>query len=34
MEAKQPQPATVDEYIARQPQDVQQILARIRAVIR
>ena len=34
METKNSYPATVDEYIARYPQDVQQILLQIRAVIR
>ncbi|MHB1135033.1 MAG: iron chaperone [Chloroflexota bacterium] len=34
MEGKGKQPTTVDEYIARFPEDVQGILARIRAVVR
>jgi len=33
MEKKQATPATIDEYIARYPQDVQVILGKIRAVI-
>ncbi len=33
MEGKKDQPATIDEYIAQFPEDVQQILTRIRAVI-
>lgn len=34
MEAEQGQPATIDAYIAQFPQEVQQILLKIRAVIR
>jgi uncharacterized protein YdhG (YjbR/CyaY superfamily) len=34
MVEKPAQPATVDEYIAQYPQDIQQILARIRGVIK
>lgn len=34
MEAKTSQPATIDEYIAQYPADVQDILSKIRAVIR
>jgi uncharacterized protein YdhG (YjbR/CyaY superfamily) len=34
MEWKKDQPTTIDEYITQFPQDVQQILARIRAVIK
>jgi uncharacterized protein YdhG (YjbR/CyaY superfamily) len=34
MEAKIDQPTTINEYIARFPADVQQILAKIRAVIK
>ena len=34
MEQKQARPATVDEYIAQFPPDVQEILARIRAIIK
>jgi uncharacterized protein YdhG (YjbR/CyaY superfamily) len=33
METKEAQPTTVDEYIAQYPEDVQQILQRIRAVV-
>jgi uncharacterized protein YdhG (YjbR/CyaY superfamily) len=33
MEGKKDRPATIDEYIAQFPEDVQQILTRIRAVI-
>jgi uncharacterized protein YdhG (YjbR/CyaY superfamily) len=33
MEEKKDRPTTIDEYIAQFPEDVQQILARIRAVI-
>jgi uncharacterized protein YdhG (YjbR/CyaY superfamily) len=34
MEGKKDRPTTIDEYIAQYPQDVQQILAKIRAVIK
>jgi uncharacterized protein YdhG (YjbR/CyaY superfamily) len=34
MEGKKDQPSTIDEYIAQFPRDVQQILFKIRAVIR
>ena len=34
MEGKQADPTTIDEYIARYPEDVQQTLHKIRAVIR
>ncbi len=33
MEGKKDRPTTIDEYIAQFPEDVQQILARIRVVI-
>ena len=34
MQGKKEQPTTVDEYIAQFPEDVQQILSRLRAVIK
>jgi uncharacterized protein YdhG (YjbR/CyaY superfamily) len=34
MEAKEKQPGTIDDYIAQYPKDVQEILNRIRAIIR
>jgi uncharacterized protein YdhG (YjbR/CyaY superfamily) len=34
MEDNKPDPSPIDEYIARYPQNIQQILARIRVVIR
>jgi uncharacterized protein YdhG (YjbR/CyaY superfamily) len=34
MEAKSGQPTTIDEYIAQYPEDVQEILGKIRAVIK
>jgi uncharacterized protein YdhG (YjbR/CyaY superfamily) len=34
MEGNSDQPGTIDEYIARYPEDVQQILSKIRAVIK
>lgn len=34
MEGKEEHPATIDEYIAQVPEDVQQILTRIRTVIK
>ena len=34
MQAKETQPNTVDEYIAQFPEDVQQLLAKIRALIK
>ncbi len=34
MEGKEAHPATIDEYIAQFPEDVQQILVKIRAVIK
>ena len=34
MDVKTVQPTTIDEYIAQYPQDVQQILSKIRAVIK
>jgi uncharacterized protein YdhG (YjbR/CyaY superfamily) len=34
MDTKKGQPATIDEYIARYPEDVQQVLVKIRAVIK